>query len=425
MIKYLNKSEFLKNVVILFSGSFFAQLIPFIVLPILQKFYYSPANFGLLAVFISFSELFSNVSCLKLEYGIVLQKKLKDAINLLLGSVLISLVIAIFAFVVVLVFKTQISKFLGEESIENMLFIIPLYILLVGFTDALSYWNNRKKHFVTLSSSKIIQSASAETTKILFGFLQLSTFGLIWGRVCGYAVSSFYFFVQFFRKDRKLLRMLSYPKSLNLIKENKSYIFFTTPSVFIGSLINLIYLNLFLYYFGQEKVGIIGVSMTYISAAYGVIAISFSQVFLSKISEIKTKKELLSVYLRFAKNLMLFSMIPLLIVFLIPSSLVTSVLGSEWENLIEIARIMCVWLSVWFVSSSLSFIYMRLGKQKTMLVFDFLHLLLIISGFYIGYFFDGTFQSALWGFTIAKLIFYILVIYLAIRFIKNCDESKL
>lgn len=165
--------------------------------------------------------------------------------------------------------------------------------------------------------------------------------------------------------------------------------------------------------------------MTYLSAGFGVVAVSFSQVFYSKVSETRTINELLNLYKRFAKNLAFVAIFPVLFVYLFPISWVVYFLGDEWFELMPIARIMVLWLAVWFIASSLSFIYMRLGKQRVMLIYDFLHLILIVIGFFSAYLLSATVESALWGFTIAQIIFYAFVIYIAIYFIRTADESKL
>jgi len=109
MLKTFKESEFSRNVLILFTGSALSQAIPFIVLPILQKYFFGPSDFGILAVFISFCELFATIACLKLEYGIVLQKRMKDAINLAYGAVRISFGIVLVGLLTVFLFKKSIA----------------------------------------------------------------------------------------------------------------------------------------------------------------------------------------------------------------------------------------------------------------------------------------------------------------------------
>jgi lipopolysaccharide exporter len=425
MFKKIKGSEFSRNVFILFKGSALSQVIPFLVLPILQKFFFSPSDFGILAVFVSFCELFATIACLKLEYGIVLQKRMKDAINLAFGAIRISWIIALLGFLLVVLFKKEIAIRFNEPGIENYLFLLPFYILFVGFNDILSYWFNKRKDFKLISNSKIIQTSSAESFKLVSGLLKFNFLGLLLGRVLGFGISSVYFLFKFLRSDKQALRLLNRKHSNKMVLKNKHFILFTTPSVFTGSLINAIYLNLFLHYFGKETVGMIGVSMTYLAAGLGVISVSFSQVFYSRIAETSSRDEMMKMYMRFTRNLFLISLLPLLFVYLIPTSLVVYFLGEKWSELMVIARIMVIWLCLSFVSSSLSFIYMRLGKQKQMLLYDLVHLVLVVAGFYIAYFFKPSLYSALWGFTIAQCFFYLFIIYIAIRFIKKADEKTL
>jgi len=418
------RSEFFRNILILFSGSFLSQLIPFIVLPILQRYYFSPADFGLLAVFIYFSELFAKVATLKLEYGIVIEKRIKDAINLMYGALRISWVMVILSLIVVLFFRYDIAYYFEAPKLANYLFLLPIYILVTSFSDVSNYWFNRGKHFKVISYSKITQTSAAEGVKLLTGVLGFSFVGLISGRITGFAVASLYYIRKFWQYDRVNLRLLNRNHSNKMIKKNRKFIFFTTPSVFIGSIINLAYINLFLLYFGKDIVGMIGVSMTYLSAGFGVISVSFSQVFYSKLAEVKDKVKMLSKYKRFARNLFALASVPIVCVYAFPSTWAVNILGNEWGELIVIARIMVWWLAIWFVASSLSFVYIRLGRQKEMVLFDILHLILIFISFFVAIWIKNDFISALWGFTIGQSLYYLFAVYIAIFYIKKFDEIK-
>jgi hypothetical protein len=100
-------------------------------------------------------------------------------------------------------------------------------------------------------------------------------------------------------------------------------------------------------------------------------------------------------------------------------------LGEQWIELMPIARIMVFWQAAWFVSSSLSFIFIRLQKQRSLLYYDLLHLGVVLGGFFIGRAFSNDMDSALWGFSSLRCLFYIFVIGVAIRMIKRTDESTL
>lgn len=415
----MRNSEFFKNILVLFSGTLISQLIPFILLPILLKYFYQVSDFGVLAIFISTADLLGRVATLKLEFGIVIQKRTKNSINLATGALKISWIIALASLIVVLLFKKSIAQYIDEPRLENFLFLIPLYVLLVSFNDVATYWFNRAKNFKVISFSKIVLTGGNETSKLIFGVFNGGFIGLIVSRIIGIFTSNLYLFSRFFKGNRKELKLLNYQQQKKIVAENRAFMLFSTPSVFIGFLINFVYLNLFLVYFGKESVGAINISMAYITAGYGMLALSFSQVYYSKLAEINDATTLLQLYTKFLKKLVMLSLVPVVVVYAIPNQWIAMILGEKWVQFFEIIRIMSLWLSVWFVSSSLSFIYIKLGKQRVMMLYDIVHLLLVCVGFFTAYGFYGNFIACLWGFTFAQIAFYVFVILLAIRFIKH------
>jgi O-antigen/teichoic acid export membrane protein len=141
-------------------------------------------------------------------------------------------------------------------------------------------------------------------------------------------------------------------------------------------------------------------------------------VYYGTIASIHDRKTMLSLYGKFLGRLTLMSTGMTAMVWLMPASWVVGVLGPEWNDLIVYCRVISVWLGVWFVSSSLSFIYLRLQRQREMLLFDAAHVVLVYVGFHTGSAIGGDALSALWGFTVAQVVSYVIAILLALSFIK-------
>ena len=72
-INELKSSKYLKNILVLSSGVGISQLIPLIALPFLTR-YYSPYDFGILAIFLALTQLIAISSTLRLEMAVVLPK---------------------------------------------------------------------------------------------------------------------------------------------------------------------------------------------------------------------------------------------------------------------------------------------------------------------------------------------------------------
>ncbi|MBN4062476.1 MAG: hypothetical protein COA57_16065 [Flavobacteriales bacterium] len=417
--KFLPQSEFFKNVATLITGTAISQFIPFLILPVLQRWFYSPEDFGLLAVYISLTTVFTNVSTFKYEYAIVLQKRLKNAANLAFLSFYFVLGVSLISLIISVVFKKQLTGYFEIGSSNNFLLLVPVTVLCVGIYEIFNYWNNREKRFSTMAFSKVVQTGTAETTKLLSGLKGLISGGLIVGRVMGQFFSLAYMFFHFLKRDVKILRLHSVKKMRQLAVANKEFPLFTAPSTFLTALIYFTYINLFLKYYGAEAVGMIGVSMSYVAAGMGIISTSISQVFYREIAEITDKKRLQYFYLRFAIRLFALSMVLVMSAYLIPDRWVVYVLGEKWSSLMEVLRIIILWLSIYFVSTSLGFIYIKVGRQRAMLVIRGVHLVLLTFGIWLAHHSFGDFYTTLWTFTWIQSAFYIFAILIAVYFIRQ------
>jgi lipopolysaccharide exporter len=410
------KSKFSRNVMVLTTGTALSQLIPFIVLPILQKYFYGPADFALLASFVYFSEMIGVVSTLKLEYAIVAQRTPQDArevaatgYRVVSISTLFSIVLAVICF--------QWDVIHGLHKLGTSIFLLPLVVLAMGSMQITSYWFNARQEYPKIAQGKLVQTATSEGVKLASGFAGLNFTGLIIGRVLGYVSVAVLQWRRFAANAAGIERR--HFSKWDTIKRHKSYVLFTTPSVFVGALINFLYIEMFLEHFGSESAGMVSVAMTYVGAGLGMVAGSISQVFFGTISNIHKRKELESLYVRFLGRLFLMSGVMTAMVWVFPASWIVGVLGPEWNDLIVYCRVISVWLGVWFISSSLSFIYLRLQRQHLMLFMDVLHVVIIYVGFHMGRISTGTALGALWGFTWAQVSFYVMAILLAIYFIRT------
>ena len=88
--KLFPKSDFVKNVITLVTGTALAQAIPLAVSPILTRIY-SPEDFGILALFLGISSVFSVVVTGRYEFAITLPLKDEDARPILWLSCFLSI----------------------------------------------------------------------------------------------------------------------------------------------------------------------------------------------------------------------------------------------------------------------------------------------------------------------------------------------
>ncbi|MFN3916372.1 MAG: lipopolysaccharide biosynthesis protein [Flavobacteriales bacterium] len=414
----MNEKKFIKSVFTLAGGTFVAQLLPFIVLPVLQRDYFGPTEFGLLTLYVTLSDLLIGISGMKYEYAIVNTNRLKDAVNLLSLSVVSILTMSIFSLVVLSIIYFLIPSLSFVQNLGLFLFFVPLSVLFYGVFDAINFWLNRSEKYLHMSLGKVVYSGASESVKLISGIRGLGD-GLIFGRIAGQFLAFCFNVILFFKNYRNMLGLVSLKRMKELVVIHKRYPIYVMPSVLIGALITFAYIQLFQEYFGGEKVGLMGVSVSYIAVAFGILSSAFGQVFYKKIADVKDYFQLKKLYVRYALWLCVPSALTVLFVYLLPDEWVVDFLGERWAEMLPVTRIMVLWMSVSFVSSSLSFIYLKLEIQKTMFLLDLIHLVLVIAFVIIGHTITGTFMGTLYYFVAAQFIHYLMAIYIALFYLKK------
>ena len=101
------------------------------------------------------------------------------------------------------------------------------------------------------------------------------------------------------------------------------------------------------------------------------------------------------------------------------------ILGEEWKQLMEIIKIISPWMATMFIASSLSFIFIRLGKQKHIFFFDLFHVILIISSILAGHLIFQNNYTTLYIVTTSQVLFYIMAILLAYYFLNTSIKKQL
>ena len=418
MIKKYFKSEFVKNIVILISSSGISQLIPFLILPILQKYFYSPQDFGELTLYVTLSLMLVKFSTFSYELAIVKQQSEKNALSIFKGSVIILFITTTLIALVLVSMTLFYSHNFYVKNLHSSLFLIPFSVFSFGFYQILRYWFNWKSEFKVIGGSMITKSISAETTKLLLGYLKSGSMGLVVGRLLGELFSFLHLFYFFLKEDYQKLKKIQLLDIKELLKSNYQFPLYSMPSGLKGTLISLIFISLFTKYFGLSNAGIIGVSVSYIAAGFGIVSQSFSQVFYKRIYELKG----LELFNMLKKNVFLLAFISasiVLVIHSIPNSFIANLLGPQWIDFMPVLKILIFAISISFITSSVSFIYIRMNRQKEMLFFDVFHLALVTSSIILGNYFTQDFMQTLIWYVIAQIIYYIFALFLAFYFVKK------
>ena len=204
-----------------------------------------------------------------------------------------------------------------------------------------------------------------------------------------------------------------------LVQKHQKFIWFTTPGIFLGNSINLIILILFTRFYGDIFTGLTAASLQYLGLAIMLFSSSFAQVYYNEISKMEDISSIKKTHTYWVKRLLSVSALGIFILWIVPNSWVTFILGEEWKNLMEIMKVISPWMAMMFIASSLSFIFIRLDKQKEIFFFDIFHLILILISLLTTHYLLNDKWITLYFVTASQFIFYVLSILIGYFFLNR------
>jgi len=420
--RFKPKSEFRRNVLTLMTGTSIAQAIPIVLSPILTHLY-SPENFGTFALYLAIISVLSNITTGKYDMAIILPKKDSDAINIMFLAMTLSLIISVTILALTFIFEKHIIGVFNNQTLEAILYYIPISIFIFSINQTLNCWINRKKYYKKLAFSRIIQNSSIAGISLILGFLKLLNLGLILGQVIGQLISSIFLFQAICNKDRKNFYKI---KKLKVLILAKKYVNFPKYLIFAHGINGLSqYSAIFLLsiFFNSATVGFFMLTQRVIGIPMSLIARSIADIFRQEASfKYANDKECKDIYLKTLKKLFLVATVPFSVFFIIAPELFAFVFGEEWRTSGEYARILTLMYYFEFLTTPLSNMFLIAEKQIIDLNWQICLFLLVALSFVIGGYIYKDIALSLILFNVAYSIMYTINLFLSFKFAKGNNK---
>jgi len=339
------KSEFSRNVLTLMTGTTIAQAIPIAISPILTRIY-TPKDFGVFALYMAIVLLLSVFTTGQYDLAIMLPKYEKSAINIVGLSLVINMIFSSCILILILIFFDLFQSLLGENSLGNFLYLIPLSVFLIGCYQTLNYWLNREKQYKTLSINKVVQSLTSSTSSITLGIQDFGEDGLIISQILAQAIV-----VALLIKKVKLIFLFQNFEKLKVIALAKRYIKFpkiTMMQSFFSTVIAQLPVVIMNSFFSLKDAGLYSLASRVVASPMAIVSSSFFQVFYQSFTTEKNKQNFYKI--KFIKiNAILLPPFILLWFFLEP--LFGFVFGKEWVMAGVYSQILLPFLYMKFLSN--------------------------------------------------------------------------
>ena len=384
MFKKIRASEFYKNIFTLVSGTAIAQAIPILISPILTRLY-SPSDFGLIALYLAIVNIFVIIATGRYNLAIMLPEDEKEASDLKYLSIYINLVVSIILLFVVLIFNDQVTRILDNEDISVWLYFIPLSVFFRALFQIYEYYENRKKHYSSISFANVSQSLGTSLTRAGMGFMHLGSFGMIVSSILGSLTGSLHIRYLSSKKDIVKYKRPSLNSLKTVASRFKKFPLFTMPSNGLNTLSVQIPVILLTRFFNAGIVGFYSFSHRMLSMPMFVIGRSFAQVYFQKASTLRNKKkELADFTFSVYKKLLIIGIIPMSIIGVWGDYIFSFVFGKEWVIAGVYSQFLSIWFLFNFISSPLSQIFSVLEKQQKSLIVNIILLIFRAAPLIIG-----------------------------------------
>ena len=372
------------------TGTGLAQAIPIAVSPILTRLY-SPAEFGMFALYMSIASITVVVVTGRYELAILLPKRDRDALHIVVLSALLSIVLSVALLVLIIVFNRPIANMLGDPGLANWLYWVPASTLLMGVYQSLNYWCNRKGLYKQMSVNRTLQSGSASVAQLGGGYTGAGVMGLVGGQLSGQALSTSVLALRIWCEEQQRIQCLDKRRLVVLAKRYINFPKFLIVAHGFNTATGQMPIILFNTLFNAATAGFYMLIQRVQGAPMALVAGAIGDVFRQEASHAYIHQgNCKEIYQKTFRRLVLISFAPFLLLFFIAPDLFSWVFGEKWRLAGEYAKILMPMFFLQFIVSPISQVVVFAGKQKIDLVWQIFLILLITIGILIGVYFNNT-----------------------------------
>ena len=383
----LMKSSFIKNVLLVMTGTAGAQAIGFAMNPIISRLY-SPADFGVFGSFNAILGIFTSAVTLNYAQALMLPKKKEDAMNLFFlscgSSTLIAACCLIFFLLVPNLFQS-----LTKSPNAWFLVLLVLAIVVSGLNESLQAWCVRIKAFKDTAASQVVRSLSTNGSQVGLGFWVGGPLVLIFGVIFGEILASLNLARVVFRDLWQSRREIRWDRIGELAKNYKDFPLYGGPKDVMNALSMGLPVLLLTHFYGIAIAGAYAFGVRILQTPMGFVTRALRQVLFQKLSEAHNDGDrLFPLYMKVTSGLFALIVIPMLLMLLWAPQIFTWVFGSQWHTAGEFARWLMLWLMLIFCNLP-SILFARIIRiQGKMLLFEIVlltsrALALAIGGMYM------------------------------------------
>jgi O-antigen/teichoic acid export membrane protein len=411
----------LKSILVLLTGSGLAQLIPVLAIPVIARLY-TANDLGELALFVNIVTLLVIIATGKYEEAILLPRKESVSINLVAGTLIISVIFSV-ALQVIVVFLRLFMHYQPDAYLHNWILLIPLSVLFLATFNIISSFANRFSMYNQMSLSKLWRSIITTIFKFAGGIMKMGAWGLITGTLLGNVISALYITRVSLKHKKHQLNYVSRQKVLHALKLYAQFPKFSMVRALANTLSGSLPVYFLYIFFGTTVTGQYSMAVALSFIPIHLLSQSLYQVYFQKISEKHNRgKRIAQDIVQIAKWIAALLVIPFLLITLFSTQITGFILGEDWIEAGVILRYLMPWLFMVAVVTPLGFVPKLANRLKAEMLIDMAYLALRVVALYTGVLLNNYYYS-IFLFSITGVLFLGFYIYWFLNLSRNLDNK--
>lgn len=273
------KGTFIKNIILLSSGSLFAQFINFVSAPFMTRLF-SVDEIGLFTYIISIAYLFAPVICLRYESAIVLEEDENNVYAL----VKVCLTICVFLSAIIGGCYFLYFFYYGRFDVIGYVCVIAFLLIVSGISLVLNSYNTREQRYEILTKVPVYRALANMVSMMFLGIYTHSANGLICSHTISQIVGLWDQGKKLFR-DRFIVIGISLENMKDVVQKYKGFPLYSVPAIFFN---NCAYLSMNFFIadlYGMKELAYYAVSYRILGVPLSVISYNIGNVFFERASK--------------------------------------------------------------------------------------------------------------------------------------------
>lgn len=334
------RDRFTKDVLALSGSNLAVQMLTLAVLPLTTRIY-TPADFGVLAIFSALVQTITSIATLRYEIPIPNSECNRTAFNLVLVCAINAVITTSITLLFIVLYRQFDIQFQSINSLDWFVWLVPVGVLACSSFNVLQFYAIRERQYMMMARTRFDQSLIAIVAQVGFGLLLKGPVGLILGFLLQTGAGGLRFL-------RHLVSNRAYEdKSVKTEELGKSYaqhlayFKYSTPEALsqMGALqLPLVIIGA---YVSAAEAGLLFMANRIMQLPVSIVSSSFAQAFSGSAAESFKDGKLNELFMSTVHLMLRYAVAPVFLLGIICWALFPYALGGEWTRAGEIA----IWLS--------------------------------------------------------------------------------